>query len=539
MKNSKHLVAIIVIFCFAFPVLAGESGSADQDEKELKRVAHRLRIPKEQLENARSALQEATDLALTLDPFPTSKISSIVSDWKTLQPSKAESTIEYFILELQLRALIASDEKSYIQATSTATSILRSLASTNYRKARELLAGWPYPDESFGDAAIQAFERMQSSVTQSIMQQMAKENPEALDEESLDSQNLSTQDLLTMIRNMANTGNREKVDELIDRAVENLQEGSNQTSNLAMALPWTQTLRYMDNSQVEKLLDHLVPMMQQGTTDRINASMTVSKGDVEMQLSPSENGLLLILRGLTSRPRFLNEILDKYPEFEAKFDAFGGIDDYLSNGSYLQEAIKSQTVIGSMPLSAVTGYDSNEPQELMEKLKDKAADEPQWVEQELRKSVEDPGNINLLTSLASRSAREYPELAEIALEIAEEMLPQIEDLQKQFSALQSLISAYRNLDGEVDEDLFKKGYILIDQIKEAQAASVGEMPSQLPMPQRSLVMGNTDRLEASLVADLARQDYDKAIDYVHSMAPGEAKLDCLIQIARALRQNNF
>jgi hypothetical protein len=50
---------------------------------------------------------------------------------------------------------------------------------------------------------------------------------------------------------------------------------------------------------------------------------------------------------------------------------------------------------------------------------------------------------------------------------------------------------------------------------------------------------NADRLEAYLVAELARQDYDKAIDYVHNLVPGMTKLNCLIQIASTSRQNNF
>ncbi|MEJ2109193.1 MAG: hypothetical protein P8Z37_04615, partial [Acidobacteriota bacterium] len=237
----------------------------------------------------------------------------------------------------------------------------------------------------------------------------------------------------------------------------------------------------------------------------------------------------------------LNEMLDKYPEFEAKFDDLGGIDDYLSNGSYLQDAIRSQISIGSMPLSSLTGYEENDTQELFDKLKDKSDDDPSWVKQELRRSLKDPQNINALTSIASRAAREYPALAEIALEMAEEYLPKIDDLQKRFSALQSLISGYRNLDGEVDEALFRKGYILIDQIKESpsQIPNISSLPPEVAAAMSSVAISNTDRFEAYLAAELARQDYEKAIDYVHGMVLGPVQLDCLIQISRALRQNNF
>ena len=548
MKNSKRLATILIILCTAFPVLAKdyESGSTDKEEKELKRIAHRMRIPVEQLENARSALQEATDLVITLDPFPTSRINNIVSDWNTLQPSKAESVSEFFVLELQLRAQEAIDDKSYTQATSSATTILNKLVSINYHKAEEILSTWPYPLESFGEAAIQARYRMESSVTQSIMEQIAKEDPDALDEQFINDYESSTGDLLSLANNLVRTGNKDKADELIDRAIQSVpQQGNDPTLFLSTGndpilnyiSSFTMAIQYMDNAQVGKLMDQLIPLMQK-YPDNIPIPITMTKGDAELQLSRYEINFVNILRRLTSRPRLMNEILDKYPEFESKFDSFGGIDSYLSGGIYEPDYMKYQTElsIGSMPLS------TNDSRELRDKLKYKACDNPDWVEQELRNAVEDPNNINVLTTLASNSASagDCPELAEIALEIAEEFLPQIDDLQKRFSALQSIIRAYRNLDGEVDEELFRKGFTLIDQIKEEQLLNYNSTSPQFSLGQGPVrIPTNTDRLEASLIADLARQDYDKAIDHVHSMDPGTAKLDCLIQIARVLRQNNF
>ncbi|MEJ2245592.1 MAG: hypothetical protein P8Y80_05830 [Acidobacteriota bacterium] len=229
MRKSKRLATILIISCMAFPVLAKdyESGSTDKEEKELKRIAHRMRIPVEQLENARSALQEATELAIMLEPLPTSEISSIVSAWSTLQPSKAESVSEYFVLELQLRALEAIDDRSYAQVTSSATTILNKLASINYHKAEEILSTWPYPLESFGESAIQARYRMESSVTQSIMEQIAKEDPDALDEQFINDYESSTGDLLSLANNLVRTGDRDKADELIDRAIQSVPQHGN------------------------------------------------------------------------------------------------------------------------------------------------------------------------------------------------------------------------------------------------------------------------------------------------------------------------
>ncbi len=48
-----------------------------------------------------------------------------------------------------------------------------------------------------------------------------------------------------------------------------------------------------------------------------------------------------------------------------------------------------------------------------------------------------------------------------------------------------------------------------------------------------------DQLEATLVAELSKDDFEHAIDYVRPMKNETLKLVCLIQIAQALSQRNF
>lgn len=48
-----------------------------------------------------------------------------------------------------------------------------------------------------------------------------------------------------------------------------------------------------------------------------------------------------------------------------------------------------------------------------------------------------------------------------------------------------------------------------------------------------------NQLEAFQVAELARDSFDSAIRYVHSMENNVLKLTCLIQIAQVLSQPNF
>jgi hypothetical protein len=76
MKRLHALCLIVGVFCFtclAFPQEVKVIGSGSSDSKELMRTAQRLHIQVEQLKKARRTLQEATDLAKQIKPFPTRK----------------------------------------------------------------------------------------------------------------------------------------------------------------------------------------------------------------------------------------------------------------------------------------------------------------------------------------------------------------------------------------------------------------------------------------------------------------------------------
>jgi hypothetical protein len=107
------------------------------------------------------------------------------------------------------------------------------------------------------------------------------------------------------------------------------------------------------------------------------------------------------------------------------------------------------------------------------------------------------------------------ETTDLALEIAQPLLPQVESLQKRASILQTMIRAYRQADGEVDADLLKIGYIIADQMRQEQSDNAKKMgiTGSTMMPS----MSAADRLETFLIGETARESFDTAISFVRSM----------------------
>jgi hypothetical protein len=94
-----------------------------------------------------------------------------------------------------------------------------------------------------------------------------------------------------------------------------------------------------------------------------------------------------------------------------------------------------------------------------------------------------------------------------------------------------LIRAYRQVGGEIETELLKNGFVIADQLRQEQAI---RNPDQQPG-----TITAADQLEAFLVSEAARDSYETAIRFVHSMEDGTPKLMSLVQIAQALSQSNY
>ena len=79
MKRLRTFFLFVGVFCITFSAFPQESKVTNTGtvSKELRRTARRLHIPVEQLKKARRTLQEATDLAKQIKPFPVSQMFNL------------------------------------------------------------------------------------------------------------------------------------------------------------------------------------------------------------------------------------------------------------------------------------------------------------------------------------------------------------------------------------------------------------------------------------------------------------------------------
>ena len=111
---------------------------------------------------------------------------------------------------------------------------------------------------------------------------------------------------------------------------------------------------------------------------------------------------------------------------------------------------------------------------------------------------------------------------------------QVEPLQKRLSTLQNLMRTYRMCEGEVSSDLVQMGLSLVQQLREEEKNVASALPPGVTS--RPSGLSSADRLEASLMAELALDNFEGTMRSVRSM-PDEQRLFTLVQIVQTLSQS--
>lgn len=163
MKPRILLLSLSALLALPLPAQEGKLVVLEIQSKELKRAAHRLGIPVEQLRNARRLLQEATDLACKIDPPPPfDTYQQPAHLWQQIDRLHAEGTLKALINVARAAARDATNRASYRYATSTAFMLMSRIHPADYETARRFIRDWPPPPASAGESTheyLAALER--------------------------------------------------------------------------------------------------------------------------------------------------------------------------------------------------------------------------------------------------------------------------------------------------------------------------------------------------------------------------------------------
>jgi hypothetical protein len=537
--------ALILFACYLiFPVFAQQPGIVvlSNSSKELKRAAHRLRIPVEQMKNARQTLQEATDLAKKIEPSPIDQYFSIVQSWTQLDRSKSKIMLESLVQDLRSEAASCEDYPCYQRATSVAMSLMQSNSELDYEKTTQWMRNWPEPKASFGEAARSFRESMETQVKRQSLLRLAGSDPDkalSMLPQLGDASGFGYTATGQIAQSLMNAGKRDEALQLIDQTIRGFDSNTADARTLQDYENFVRTAGMnLDPARASTAVSGLVTaIMNQPPAGSCGA--TLKAGATSIDLTCTESRVLNLARSFPMRPGFVLKTLDSVPGLKSKLDVIGGIDGLYGGGgwggtgvsiSYYAasgvQGARNAVLNPGAPTGAVPAVNiANMIQEL--RGKDSAY---------TRSKLKDL-SIDVLINMAMNAAYQDPDVGSAALEIAQQLLPQVEPLQRRASSLQSMVQAYRQVEGEVDPALLKNGFVLADELKQELSEKAGVHGKG--NPENQIANSQAGQLEAFLVAELSRTSYESAIRYVRSMENNALKVTCLLQIVQALSQPNF
>jgi hypothetical protein len=515
--------------------------------KDLKRTAHRYRITIDQLANARTALKEATDLAMRMES-PTNDYSMLARMWIQLDRKKSREAIASLLAQVCTMAESAEDLPTYRQSTSIGVQLLTVLGEVDPEKAAQIKDLWPAPAPKIGEAGQQALAQFQTDAGNRLAT-TAGAPPLASVEQYLDPQKSATLPLMNRINlasSLMSSNQRDKAKALLDQAIVDMGKAVPESGK---AGDYENFLRGLASLYPERLTDAFeIYRGLFARQDSANPGTIYEAGDQRILLTPLETTTLNMIRGLYGRPELTLKLMEANPGLRSKLAALGGIDRIINPSAMsgnvparlypanspppppVSNAVQPGGISGDARGNTASGEKPLDPAELFRTLRGKAEFNPELVRRKLADVCTKKEHFNILINLAQISSSQDPDLGSVALELARGFLTAFDSLQQQESALRTLINTMRQVDGEVDPGLIRQGFTLVSDMKEEEKKRVLPQGGTL----LSLPIHPSDDLEIMLIAQMAMDDFTSAIQRARSMDADSARIRALLQIAQSL-----
>lgn len=222
--------------------------------------------------------------------------------------------------------------------------------------------------------------------------------------------------------------------------------------------------------------------------------------------------------------------LEALPDLKAKIESIGGLDNFLNptvTADPTSDAYGTSEGSGEADTPRQPARRKDTADSLYTELRGRLRKNPGKVRTRLSEVASDPTRLELLIGLAQRAVTQDPDLSSLALKEAAAHLQKVEPVQRRVSVLEMLVSAYRQCLGEVDPELIRSGFVVSDKLRQEEvqessgAGTTGATPA--------------DQLEATLVSEYARDDFDTAMRFLKSKPDDSVKIMSLMRVVDALR----
>lgn len=531
---SSPLFVCLLIACVDGLAQAGGVTVVDSGSRELKRTAHSLPMPPEQLKNARSALQEATDLVKQMDPMPQSELDHLARLWVDINRPKAAMVLEGLIEKFRKLALAATDLESYRDCTDRAQSLLKPLAELDPDKGLLLARQWPAPPLSSGPAGAGVRNSLEAQVRDQLTRRLAYSDPERalqLADESPTGTSAVYEARGQRIGTMVRQGRRDEALSLADKWMADFNAS---VADPIAARDYLRFLHEVAALDPNRFLAGISTIAGLFSSNDPPGSPLFWVGDQRIPINQTEFELLSVFRA-RMQPELILKTFDLLPGLKAKAEQAGGIDNLVTGPRmrmWRPGRVQCATAVdgATKATPAQSEYRPLDKESILAELRGKAEKNPGLVRERLADVARDPRQIPDLIDLAEMARSVDLELASMVLDAAKPPLSRVEPLQERAAFFGDLAQAYRNCDGEADAGLLRDGFVLVARMRDdSDGAGLG----------KTGINSMADDLEAILVTELARIDFDSAMRYVRSMEEKPRRLAVILRIVQSLREWGF
>ena len=530
MSRPAKLFSLVLALLLAIPAFAQQSTVATSNDKELRRSAHRMHITPERLRQARRALEEATSIVGRMDPAAVAQLAQLAPLWPQLHRTAARQKLEQLYTDLRRAAAEAPDEAAYRQQSQAAQALLASLSEVDANRAAVLGRSWPEPPTHLGPAAAEVRGNFETELAKQSIRRIGMSNPEELVPRLEELERSGTLDPMVRARlamHLSQSGRREDALRLVDQMIGQLDRAAPDPRLLSEYMNFLPLLTMVDPERTVTAATALARISKESGGGPGGTTIQTPEGG-RMDLTSAETSIVRMLQNGRLGPGLALRLIAANPDLKTKLDGIGGIDA-LYGPNALRPGPPPETV------SAMRGYyvgpsTQREIGPVMVKIRSLAGSDPSSAAKKLAAELQ-PEQFQHLIRAAQQLSFQDPDLASIALEGAHSLLVGVEPLEKRAQLMTPLIRVWAEVEGEVQPKLYREGFVLVDDLRQAprpseQAPSVGAGPPRAA----------ADNLERTLVAEYARDDFEAALKYIAGLSDYTVKLAMLLDIVQRFRQ---
>lgn len=497
-------------------------------DRDLRQAARRHRVPRERIVQARRALTLATEAFPELDsPIPEDSLSRIGEAWIGMHRRQAGDGIGRLIRALSRRAADSEQGSEYVRLSRASLRLASKLARIEPDRALQAISAWRPPDAQAEPSAHEFYKGMRQALQEPAFGDHFDESPSSAISSLGES---AMQRRLARIK--AESSNEKQQQMTSELSAEIAQEQANAAWDRQRALEFA---RFLDRSRIteSEILFPLVGILADAIDQLGAIGQACSQGAPSCYVMRTDAGEFtideleyLLLKRLwtlrSSSPARLIAWLETRPELRMRLDRMGGTDQVLSYRAMGYASSRTPTALFAW---------NDRLESLSEELSREVLTRPLLVEQKLIEILNEEDGFTKILVMAFKSFhRSGPELSWKCLDLAETRLDAPEELRLRAIRFLGFIGAARMIDGKAPAAIIKRGFKIVEEMREAEAASSPPSSSE----EGSQHGYSADQLEIEFIGYWALHDPENALGRARRIEDRTIQVRALMSIVEKL-----